>query len=86
MTDYSRLVYSTEGGAQRACPTCGTEVEWTPANRFRPFCSERCKNVDLGAWASGSYAIPEEVPSESEGDDVGDEMRSEMRSLKLPPQ
>lgn len=41
-----------------SCPQCGTDVEWTPANRFRPFCSERCKQIDLGAWAAGDYAIP----------------------------
>ena len=41
-----------------SCPQCGVDVEWTPANRFRPFCSERCKQIDLGAWAAGDYAIP----------------------------
>lgn len=40
-----------------ACPTCKTPVAWTAANPWRPFCSERCKNVDLGAWASERYAI-----------------------------
>jgi len=44
--------------AKVKCPTCGTSIEWTPENRFRPFCSERCKNVDLGAWSSGQYALP----------------------------
>lgn len=48
------------------CPTCGVPVEWNAANRFRPFCSERCKNIDLGAWASERYAIeggaPEPAP------------------------
>jgi len=41
-----------------ACPTCGARVPWTPASRFRPFCSERCKTIDLGAWANESYRIP----------------------------
>ena len=31
---------------------------WDPANRYRPFCSERCRIIDLGAWASESYRIP----------------------------
>jgi endogenous inhibitor of DNA gyrase (YacG/DUF329 family) len=31
------------------CPTCGKKVEWTEKNKFRPFCSERCKQIDLGA-------------------------------------
>jgi endogenous inhibitor of DNA gyrase (YacG/DUF329 family) len=33
-------------------------VEWTPDNRWRPFCSERCKMIDLGAWASEEYKAP----------------------------
>ncbi|MFN3565889.1 MAG: DNA gyrase inhibitor YacG [Burkholderiaceae bacterium] len=40
------------------CPTCGRDVEWTEASRYRPFCSERCKLIDLGAWAAEKYAIP----------------------------
>ena len=41
-----------------ACPTCGKSVPWTPENTWRPFCSERCKIVDLGAWASEKYRVP----------------------------
>jgi uncharacterized protein len=41
-----------------ACPTCGKAVEWTPAAAWRPFCSERCKLIDLGAWASERYRVP----------------------------
>jgi endogenous inhibitor of DNA gyrase (YacG/DUF329 family) len=40
------------------CPQCGKESQWSPENRWRPFCSERCKQIDLGAWASESYTIP----------------------------
>ncbi len=40
------------------CPTCGTAVAWLPENRYRPFCSERCRKIDLGAWASDEYTIP----------------------------
>lgn len=40
-----------------ACPICAKPVEWRPENAWRPFCSERCKQIDLGAWASGSYSI-----------------------------
>jgi endogenous inhibitor of DNA gyrase (YacG/DUF329 family) len=40
------------------CPRCGTPVEWTPEAPFRPFCSERCKLIDLGAWAAESYRVP----------------------------
>ena len=43
-----------------SCPTCGKQVPWTPESHFRPFCSERCKNVDLGAWASEGYRIEQQ--------------------------
>lgn len=41
------------------CPQCGKIVVWNPENRYRPFCSERCKMIDLGQWASESYRIPD---------------------------
>lgn len=40
------------------CPSCGAPVEWGPDRPWRPFCSERCKLVDLGAWAEGDRYIP----------------------------
>ena len=43
-----------------ACPTCGQPVEWTVENAFRPFCSKRCKLIDLGEWASEGYSVPAE--------------------------
>ena len=42
------------------CPNCQKETEWNEKNPYRPFCSERCKLIDLGAWASGEHAIPGE--------------------------
>lgn len=39
------------------CPTCGKPVEWNEKNPFRPFCCERCKSIDLGAWASDQYRV-----------------------------
>ena len=39
------------------CPTCGSRVKWTTGNRERPFCSERCKLIDLGAWADETHKI-----------------------------
>jgi len=39
------------------CPTCQRELEWQNAP-FRPFCSERCRLIDLGAWLSEQHAIP----------------------------
>ncbi|MCC7040773.1 MAG: DNA gyrase inhibitor YacG [Burkholderiales bacterium] len=41
-----------------ACPRCGTPVPWVESSRWRPFCSARCKLVDLGDWASERYRIP----------------------------
>ena len=38
----------------KSCPECGDEV----AAEFRPFCSKRCADVDLGRWLTGGYAIP----------------------------
>lgn len=50
------------------CPTCRRKVEWKEENKFRPFCSERCKQIDLGAWAEEKYTIPAVNPAE-DGDD-----------------
>lgn len=44
------------------CPTCGRDVVFDASSPFRPFCSERCRTRDLGAWASESYRIPEQTP------------------------
>jgi uncharacterized protein len=40
------------------CPTCGEKDTWRPENEFRPFCSSRCKLIDLGEWANESRKIP----------------------------
>ncbi len=40
-----------------ACPSCGALVDWVSENRYRPFCSARCKGVDFGAWASEQYRV-----------------------------
>jgi endogenous inhibitor of DNA gyrase (YacG/DUF329 family) len=52
------------------CPTCGKPVAWVQSEKFRPFCSERCKLIDLGEWASGGYAIPAEDLDEDEARDT----------------
>jgi uncharacterized protein len=44
------------------CPQCGGDSVYGPENPYRPFCSERCKNIDLGAWASESFRVPDETP------------------------
>lgn len=39
------------------CPTCQAPVQWLPESRYRPFCSERCKLIDLGQWADEQHTI-----------------------------
>lgn len=48
------------------CPACGGDSVYGPENPFRPFCSERCKNLDLGAWASESFRLPDEAPPDDQ--------------------
>lgn len=61
-----------------ACPHCGKKNTWIETNTFRPFCSERCKLIDLGRWADESLRIPGEPaldnPEEDnpEKDDAGE--------------
>ena len=52
------------------CPNCGAKVAWMPENKSRPFCSERCKKIDLGAWAEEKYIIPESEPQNTEEDSI----------------
>ncbi|WP_111643233.1 DNA gyrase inhibitor YacG [Marinimicrobium alkaliphilum] len=40
------------------CPTCKTTVYWRSDYPYRPFCSERCRLIDLGEWASEGHKIP----------------------------
>ena len=42
-----------------SCPRCGVQVAWLPENHYRPFCSERCKLIDLGDWAMEKYRVPD---------------------------
>jgi endogenous inhibitor of DNA gyrase (YacG/DUF329 family) len=44
------------------CPSCGGDSLYNTGNAYRPFCSERCKNMDLGAWASEDFRMPAEAP------------------------
>ena len=44
---------------------------WSTDNPYRPFCSERCKLIDLGAWADGSYNIPGD-PSDVSDENLDD--------------
>lgn len=51
------------------CPTCQQGVKWTAANANRPFCSERCKLIDLGSWAAEDHRIPAETPPDFDDGD-----------------
>ncbi|MEA3278814.1 MAG: DNA gyrase inhibitor YacG [Pseudomonadota bacterium] len=42
-----------------SCPTCGKSVPWTPESTWRPFCSERCRLIDLGEWLDERHRISE---------------------------
>jgi endogenous inhibitor of DNA gyrase (YacG/DUF329 family) len=60
VTDAKPLVVS--------CPQCGAQVAWTSGSKWKPFCSERCKLIDLGDWAAEKYRIEVEPPDPGEGD------------------
>ena len=48
------------------CPACGGGSIYATSNPYRPFCSERCKNMDLGAWASENFRVPDEAPPDDQ--------------------
>ncbi|MCU0814271.1 MAG: DNA gyrase inhibitor YacG [Burkholderiaceae bacterium] len=50
------------------CPTCGALAVYDATNPWRPFCSERCRQIDLGAWASEGYRVPS-APQPGEGEE-----------------
>ena len=51
------------------CPRCGTATSWSEANAWRPFCSERCKLIDLGQWATEGYRIPQQEADTGKSED-----------------
>lgn len=52
------------------CPNCGKKVAWIEQQRFKPFCSDRCKLIDFGEWADEQKSIPGEpaLPDEMDND------------------
>ena len=50
------------------CPGCGGDSVYATSNSYRPFCSERCRNADLGAWASEGYRVPARPSGQDSGD------------------
>lgn len=51
------------------CPTCQRLVEWTPSSQYRPFCTERCRLIDLGQWANEAYSVAAS-PIPDKNDDI----------------
>ena len=54
------------------CPQCGKNTVYSTENEHRPFCSERCQTLDLGAWADEQYSI-----SSDEAPDIEDSEQKE---------
>ena len=52
------------------CPTCQKSIVWSADNEFRPFCSERCKLIDLGAWSAEEHRIAGQPVSPIETGDL----------------
>ncbi|MBV27019.1 MAG: DNA gyrase inhibitor YacG [Gammaproteobacteria bacterium] len=51
------------------CPSCNKAVKWTAKNASRPFCSERCKLIDLGSWAAEEHRIADTAPPDFTSED-----------------
>jgi endogenous inhibitor of DNA gyrase (YacG/DUF329 family) len=66
-----------KGGVSCTCPICGKPAALRPANRSFPFCSDRCRLVDLGKWLGEEYRIPggragDGAPGGPTGDEDGE--------------
>ncbi|STR45973.1 DNA gyrase inhibitor YacG [Iodobacter fluviatilis] len=57
---------------QIKCPSCGKQHTYSTDNPSRPFCSERCKLIDLGRWANEEYAIPVPANQAEDSDNLPD--------------
>lgn len=63
------------------CPRCKKDVEYSFENPFRPFCSQRCRDIDLGAWITGANAIPGKPLTEDPNSDSSEESPQDPESL-----
>ena len=52
------------------CPQCQKDVIWEASSEWKPFCSERCKLIDLGEWAEGNHRITGPQTQEAFPDDL----------------
>lgn len=60
------------------CPTCEKSIEWTSENTYRPFCSERCKLIDLGDWADENHKISQNIrPDQQLSEEMLDALEDE---------
>ena len=61
------------------CPQCKNDSVYSPENPYRPFCSERCRLIDLGEWATESYRVPdkEKVSIQELGNDSDNDAENE---------
>jgi endogenous inhibitor of DNA gyrase (YacG/DUF329 family) len=57
-----------DGSRRVTCPRCKGPALYAPSNPWRPFCSERCSSIDLGAWASEAYRVGAAEPPEDIAD------------------
>jgi endogenous inhibitor of DNA gyrase (YacG/DUF329 family) len=62
------------------CPTCHKAALYGARNPWRPFCSERCRSVDLGAWASERFRVAAEAPSDPGADPRADPPPDSLRA------
>lgn len=53
------------------CPQCGGDSVYAPSNPYRPFCSQRCKNIDFGAWADESFRVAQETEPDAARENEG---------------
>lgn len=65
---------STTTVKEVSCPNCGVQVQWIEKNEYRPFCSDRCKLIDFGEWATEKHSIAG-APSFPEFDDSDDSIQ-----------
>ena len=65
------------------CPRCGKPAEFVATNTFRPFCSERCATLDLGAWADERYRVPVSVQERESVNEKSED--GSLNERDLPP-
>lgn len=56
------------GAITVTCPSCKKASRYAPDNAWRPFCSQRCRTADLGAWASEQYRVEASPPADEDAD------------------